>query len=273
MQEKIDDSFRIVVLGKTCAEKSFTRDILIGEERCNSTASTDTIMSKCLMTTFFFENEKYSIFDTPGNFDYKTGEQLLQEFESIMEITHPGPHVFIYVLDSNVLTQEDKIVIDLIAEFFGKHNENCILLFTGINEHDKLKFDEFLKESNDENVKQLIKSSNSLYLDVNNKELDTNKRKEFRKKAFEIIYKMANSSIEPGYYSIEKFELAKTQFQEKLRKIDSEREEEIKKMNELKREYDEKIEKVKADIDPLINESKKKWYEKLRSDLSNLFKR
>ncbi len=53
-------------------------------------------------------------------FDVNLSEEgLLKELDSAMDLLHPGPHVFIMILDLNRFTNDEKKTVQLISDIFG----------------------------------------------------------------------------------------------------------------------------------------------------------
>ncbi len=146
--------------------------------------------------------------------------------------------------------------------------EHSVLLFTGLDDlkSENLILKNYIEESN-ENLKELVKLCNGLYIGIKNEETDA----EIRKKILEMIDKISENQRE--HYTIEKFNRAARKYQEKLRKIELEREKEMKKIDELKREYDIEINKIRIQSDPVVQQIKKKWYQKIGNDLIKLLRR
>lgn len=119
-----------------------------------------------------------AIVDTPGLFDTaNSNNQSMKEVIRCINLSSPGPHIFLLVLKTDRFTEEENHTVNSLFELFGDHMlAFTIIVFTRLSdiEEEGTTIEEYIQSSTD-TLKRLIKRVNFRYVAFNNKGNTTEK--------------------------------------------------------------------------------------------------
>ncbi|XP_073712787.1 GTPase IMAP family member 7-like [Misgurnus anguillicaudatus] len=188
MDLKFKDEIRIVLVGKTAVGKSSSGNTILGKEVFHKDVSSKSVTRHCQKATENIDDKEITVVDTPGWCDTDLSEEeLTEETAKCIDISYPGPHVFLLVLRIGRFTKEEKETVQKLQEIFGEDAiKYTMILFTRGDDLKSKSIDEYVREATAD-LKALVDMCEGRYHVFNNKDKSRDQVSTFLQKIQDMV--------------------------------------------------------------------------------------
>uniref|UniRef100_A0A3P9C4E0 AIG1-type G domain-containing protein n=1 Tax=Maylandia zebra TaxID=106582 RepID=A0A3P9C4E0_9CICH len=181
---------RIVMIGKTGVGKSAVGNTILGNKHFRSCPLSGSVTEVCQKGVTQWGNRVVSVVDTPGILDTAKSDELIKrEIVRCVEVSCPGPHVFLLVIQVGRFTKEEKNSVEALQELFGPEaNKYMIVLFTRGGDLGGMTIEQYVREA-EPGLKHIIESCGNRFHVFDNTSSD-------KKQVVELVKKIDNMMAE-----------------------------------------------------------------------------
>ncbi|XP_072508379.1 GTPase IMAP family member 4-like [Notamacropus eugenii] len=253
---------RLVLVGKTGAGKSATGNSILGQRVFESKVAAKSVTKKCVKRSRLWNEREIVVVDTPGIFDTNVSDvDTSKEISRCLIMSSPGPHAIILVVPLSRYTKEEQEAVKKILGIFGsKAKKYMILLLTRKDDLEDTDLKQYLDETGNEVLKDLVGQFGRRYCAFNNRATE-NEQEDQLTELLSLVEQVVEKNG-GSCYTNQMYQLAEKKIQKETEALKRSYMQDLERLKQkIRQEYEEEIRNLKDELKQ--KEREKTMYKKL----------